>query len=63
MKEYHVSLQQLRRVATELVQRGYDHWADLKLYVLKDGVHFQKPGSSDVEDVWTGQLLWFRSST
>jgi uncharacterized protein (DUF433 family) len=56
MKDFDVSLQELRRVATELVARGYEHWADLKLYVLKKQVHFQKPGSPDVEDVWTGQL-------
>jgi uncharacterized protein (DUF433 family) len=56
MKEHGVSLQELRRVATELVRRGYDHWADLKLYVLNRQVHFQEPGSPDVEGVWTGQL-------
>jgi uncharacterized protein (DUF433 family) len=56
MKDHHVSLRELRRVATELVNRGYDHWADLKLYVLNKQVHFQKPGSQDVESVWTGQL-------
>jgi uncharacterized protein (DUF433 family) len=56
MKEHHVSLRELRSVATELVSRGYEHWADLKLYVLKKQVHFQKPGSQDVEGVWTGQL-------
>jgi uncharacterized protein (DUF433 family) len=55
MKEHKVSLQNLRSVATELVRRGYDHWADLKLYVLKKQVYFREPGSADVEGVWTGQ--------
>lgn len=55
-KDHKVSLQELRRVASELVRRGYGHWADLKLYVVKKQVHFSPPGSGDVEAVWTGQL-------
>src|SRR3546814_171019 len=56
MKEYRVSLQELRKVAEELVRRGYDHWADLKLYVVKRQVHFQEPGRREVEGVWDGQF-------
>ena len=56
MKQYRVSLQQLRKVADELIQRGYEHWADLKLYVVKRQVHFQPPGKLDVEGIWDGQL-------
>jgi uncharacterized protein (DUF433 family) len=56
MKEYHVSLHELQRVATELIKRGYSHWAELKLYVVKKQVHFRRPGSQDVEGVWDGQL-------
>jgi uncharacterized protein (DUF433 family) len=56
MKEYHVSFQELQRVARELVKRGYDHWAELKLYVVKKQVHFRRPGTRDVEGVWDGQL-------
>lgn len=56
MKEHRVSLQQLRKVAIELVHRGFDHWADVKLYVVKGQVHFRRPGSDDVEGVWDGQL-------
>jgi uncharacterized protein (DUF433 family) len=56
MKDYHVSFQELRKVATELKRRGFDHWADLKLYVVKKQVHFQRPESADVEGVWDGQL-------
>jgi uncharacterized protein (DUF433 family) len=56
MKEHGVSLQELRKTATELVRRGYEHWADLKLYVLKKEVYFKEPGSSDIEGVRTGQL-------
>jgi len=56
MKDFKVSLRELRRVADELVRRGYEHWADLRLYVVKKQVHFREPGSSDVENVWTGQF-------
>jgi uncharacterized protein (DUF433 family) len=56
MKEYHVSFQELKKVAARLVKRGYKHWADLKLYVVKGQVHFQHPKSQDVEGVWDGQL-------
>jgi uncharacterized protein (DUF433 family) len=56
MKDYKVSLQQLRRVAAELVRRGFGHWAELKLYVLKGQVYFRRPQSDEVEGVWTGQL-------
>jgi uncharacterized protein (DUF433 family) len=56
MKDFRVSLQQLRKVAKELVRRGYGHWATIKLYVVKRQVHFAPPGSKEVEGVWDGQL-------
>jgi uncharacterized protein (DUF433 family) len=56
MKDYAVSLQQLRRVAQELVTRGYGHWAELKLYVVKGQVHFRHPETGDIEGVWDGQF-------
>jgi uncharacterized protein (DUF433 family) len=56
MTKYHVSLQELKKVAKELVRRGYSHWAEVNLYVVKKQVHFNKPGTSDVEGVWDGQL-------
>lgn len=56
MKDYRVSFQELRKVAAELVRRGYGHWADLKLYVVKRQVHFRHPETKDVEGVWDGQL-------
>jgi uncharacterized protein (DUF433 family) len=56
MKEYSVSSQQLKKVAAQLVKRGYKHWAELKLYVVKGQVHFQHPKSKDVEGIWDGQL-------
>src|ERR1700681_2932452 len=31
MKDYRISLQRLRKVAEELVRRGFDHWAEVKL--------------------------------
>jgi uncharacterized protein (DUF433 family) len=56
MKDYKISLQKLRKVAEELIRRGYDHWADVKLYVVKGQVHFRPPRSDDIEGVWDGQL-------
>jgi uncharacterized protein (DUF433 family) len=56
MNEYKVSLQQLRKVAAELVRRGYVHWSELKLYVLKGQVYFRRPQSDEVEGVWTREL-------
>lgn len=55
-KTYRVSLQQLRKVATELTERGFGHWAEIKLYVVKGQVHFRRPGTQAVEGVWDGQL-------
>jgi uncharacterized protein (DUF433 family) len=55
-QQYRISLQQLRKVATELIARGFGHWAEIKLYVVKGQVHFRRPGSDDVEGVWDGQL-------
>lgn len=55
-KQYRISLQQLRKVADELTERGFGHWAEIKLYVVKGQVHFRRPGSQEVEGVWDGQL-------
>jgi uncharacterized protein (DUF433 family) len=55
MKDFHVSLPKLRIAADELVRRGYEHWADLKLYVLKGEVHFAEPGKDRAEGVHSGQ--------
>jgi uncharacterized protein (DUF433 family) len=56
MEQYRVSVQQLKRVAKELVRRGYKHWAEVKLWVVKKQVHFRPPGTNDVQGVWDGQL-------
>jgi DNA-binding transcriptional MerR regulator len=53
---YRVSLEELKRVAEELVRRGYEHWAEMKLYVVNREVHFQRPGTDEVEGVWDRQL-------
>ena len=44
--------------------RGYGHWAELKLYVVKGQVHFRHPRTGDIEGVWDGQfaMRWFRLS-
>lgn len=56
MKQYRVSLQSLKKVAQELVTKGFAHWADVKLYVLKRQVYFRAPQSGEIEGVWDGQL-------
>ncbi|HZV04594.1 MAG TPA: DUF433 domain-containing protein [Gemmataceae bacterium] len=56
MKDYRASLKSLQGAAEELVKRGYNNWAELNLYVVKGHVHFQPPGTSDVESVRDGQL-------
>lgn len=42
-------------MAAELVRRGYEDWVGINLYVVKKKVHFQRPGSVDVEGIWDGQ--------
>lgn len=54
--DYHVSVQQLKMVAKELMRRGYSHWSETKLYVVKKQVHFRDPRTGDVEGVFDGQL-------
>jgi len=44
MKDYGISLQQLRKVARELISKGFGHWAELKLYVVKKTGAFSSPG-------------------
>lgn len=56
MKDYRVSLAELSKVATELEKRGFGHWAETKLYVVKKQVHFVRPGTKDAKGVWDGQL-------
>lgn len=56
MTEYDVSHQQLRKAAAELVRRGYSHWADTKIYVVKGEIHFQPPGEKHAESLRDGQL-------
>jgi uncharacterized protein (DUF433 family) len=56
MKDHHVSMQKLRDVAEQLAARGFDDWASVKLYVVNREVHFQDPGTEDVEGVHSGQL-------
>ncbi len=56
LTEYRVPLREVRRVAVELIRRGYDHWADMKLYVVKRQIHFQKPNTAQVEGVWDGRV-------
>jgi len=45
---HHISHQELRRVARKLQEMGFEHWTDVKLYVVKRKVHFQIPNSDRV---------------
>ena len=53
--DYKVSLAKLIKVAELLKKKGFEHWADVKLHVLKKQVYFQKPGSKEIEGVEDGQ--------
>jgi len=55
-KEHDVSVQQLKKAAAGLASRGYSHWADTKIYVLKGEIHFQRPGDEHAESLKDGQL-------
>jgi uncharacterized protein (DUF433 family) len=54
-KEYKIGFKKLKEVAKELVRRGYEHWADTKLYVVKKEVYFRDPYKGRVEGLSTGQ--------
>ncbi|MDR7034404.1 DUF433 domain-containing protein [Mesorhizobium sp. BE184] len=53
---FHVSFVELKRVAAELTKRGYDHWADTKLYVVKKAIHFFDRDTGKVESLRDGQF-------
>lgn len=53
---YKIGFKKLREVADRLKERGYDHWADTTLYVLKKDVHFRTPGTNVVESLEDGQF-------
>jgi uncharacterized protein (DUF433 family) len=54
--DHHVSVQQLKKAAAELVRRGYGNWANTRIYVVKKQVHFQPPGARHAEGLDDGQL-------
>ncbi len=54
--DHKVSIQQLKKAAVELVRRGYGHWANTKIYLVKRQVHFQPPGAKHAESLVDGQL-------
>lgn len=53
--EHKISLQRLTEVAKKLEARGFSHWADTKLYVVKKEVYFKHPESERVESLKDGQ--------
>jgi uncharacterized protein (DUF433 family) len=54
--KHKLAFKTLLEVARELTARGFDHWADTKLYVLMKKVYFQHPGTDKVEGVEDGQF-------
>jgi DNA-binding transcriptional MerR regulator len=52
---YRISLQRLFGVAKELEARGIEHWADVRIHVVKGEVSIQPPASDEVESVESGQ--------
>jgi len=55
-KKYKISLSKLEAVAELLKEKGFSHWADVKLYVIKKQVYFQKSGSKKIEGLEDGQF-------
>lgn len=54
--KYKIGFKTLNFVASELARRGYDHWADTTLYVVKKEVHFKDPATGEIESLRDGQL-------
>lgn len=52
---HRISILKLKAVAEELSNRGYRHWADVRLHVIKKDVYFQAPASLRVESLEDGQ--------
>ncbi|MDD9909935.1 MAG: DUF433 domain-containing protein [Ahrensia sp.] len=53
--DYRVPISVLENVASGLQQRGFDHWADVKLCVVNGDVSFLDPETGQIEGVTTGQ--------
>lgn len=56
LKKHRVSLPQLIVVANELSRRGFEHWADVTLYVIKGDVSFRERSGDKVEIIKSGQF-------
>lgn len=54
--KYKIGFGKLKEVADQLKARGFEHWADTTLYVLKKDVYFKDPETGDVENLRDGQL-------
>lgn len=55
-RDYRVSLARLKEAAAELIERGYQDWAQLRLYVVNREVHFLEPHTGEVQGVSSGQI-------
>lgn len=54
--KYKIGFKKLGEVAERLKGKGFDHWADTTLYVIKKNVHFKDPTTGNVESLHDGQL-------
>ncbi len=54
-QKHKIGFKTLRNVALELERRGYKHWADTRLFVVKKEVHFHDPRTGQVESLRDGQ--------
>lgn len=55
-RKYKIGFSKLTEVANELRKRGFEHWADTTLYVLKKDVYFKDPRTGTVENLRDGQF-------
>lgn len=53
--EYKIGIPKLVVVAKQLKEKGFEHWADTKLYVVKKEVNFVHPNSEKLESLSDGQ--------
>lgn len=55
-KDYKIGFVKLYEVAETLKDKGFEHWADTTLYVVKKEVYFRDPETGGIESLKDGQL-------
>jgi uncharacterized protein (DUF433 family) len=59
-KRYHISLQELRKVAKGLSEYHERPWSELTLYVVRKQVYFKEPDTESVRAALSGQYTHLR---